>query len=53
MENNKTYKPYNKKTTTTKAEYKPKRGPLSKSMSEDEKATAGIHELSYDFGCRI
>ena len=22
-------------------------------MSEDEKATAGIHELSYDFGCRI
>ena len=32
---------------------KPKRGPLSKLMSEDEKATAGIHELSYDFGCRI
>lgn len=22
-------------------------------MSEDEKASAGIHELSYDFGCRI
>ena len=54
MENNKTFKPYKKKTTTTnKAEYKPKRGPLSKLMSEDEKASAGIHELSYDFGCRI
>ena len=36
-----------------KVEFKPKRGPLSKLMSEDEKATAGIHELSYDFGCRI
>ncbi len=36
-----------------KVEYKPKRGPLSKLMSKDEKATAGIHELSYDFGCRI
>ena len=29
-----------------KVEYKPKRGLLSKLMSEDEKATAGIHELS-------
>lgn len=36
-----------------KVEFKPKRGPLSKLMSEDEKATAGIHELSYDFACRI
>ena len=36
-----------------KVEYKPKRGLLSKLMSEDEKASAGIHELSYDFGCRI
>ena len=33
--------------------YKPKRGPLSKLMSEEEKQNAGIHELSYDFGCRI
>lgn len=33
--------------------YKPKRGPLSKLMTEDEKSKAGIHELSYDFGCRI
>lgn len=30
-----------------------KRGPLSKLMSEEAKATASIHELSYDFGCRI
>lgn len=42
-----------KYSTENKPAYKPKRGPLSKLMSEDEKATAGIHELSYDFGCRI
>ena len=52
---NKEYKKttYKKKETAAKVEYKPKRGPLSKLMSEDEKATAGIHELSYDFACRI
>ena len=33
--------------------YKQRRGPLSKLMSEEEKHKAGIHELSYDFGCRI
>lgn len=33
--------------------YKPKRGKLSPLMNEDEKEKAGIHELSYDFGCRI
>ena len=53
MENNKTYKPYKKKAITAKAEYKPKRGKLSKLMTEEEKQNAGIHELSYDFGCRI
>ena len=42
-----------KYTTEKKPAYKPKRGPLSKLMSEEEKASAGIHELSYDFGCRI
>ena len=42
-----------KYTTEKKPAYKHKRGPLSKLMSEDEKASAGIHELSYDFGCRI
>lgn len=46
-------KEYRKYTTEKKPAYKPKRGPLSKLMSEDEKASAGIHELSYDFGCRI
>ena len=30
-----------------------KRGSLAPLMSEDAKATASIHELSYDFGCRI
>lgn len=30
-----------------------KRGKLAPLMSEDAKATASIHELSYDFGCRI
>ena len=44
---------YKKKAAAAKAEYKPKRGPLSKLMSEEDKAKAGIHELSYDFGCRI
>ena len=51
---NKDYKKStNKKTTAPKVQYKPKRGPLSKLMTEEEKHNAGIHELSYDFGCRI
>lgn len=52
MEGKRPYKTY-KKATAPKAEYKPKRGPLSKLMTEEEKSKAGIHELSYDFGCRI
>ena len=36
-----------------KVEYKPKRGKLAPLMSEEDKQMAGIHELSYDFGCRI
>lgn len=36
-----------------KVEYKPKRGKLAPLMTEEEKQKAGIHELSYDFGCRI
>ena len=35
------------------AKYKPKRGALAPLMKEDEKEKAGIHELSYDFACRI
>ena len=42
-----------KKSETSKAVYKPKRGKLLKLMTEEEKQNAGIHELSYDFGCRI
>ena len=55
MEGKKPYKSYKK--TTVKAEkapaYKPKRGKLAPLMTEEEKSKAGIHELSYDFGCRI
>lgn len=53
MENKKTT--YKKKNTTQKVTYKPKRGKLAPLMTEEEKAKAkaGIHELSYDFGCRI
>jgi four helix bundle protein len=46
-------KPYKKKETTPKVEYKPRRGKLAPLMTEEAKATAGIHELSYDLGCRI
>lgn len=43
----KTYKP------SDKTEYKPKRGKLAPLMKEEEKEKACIHELSYDFACRI
>lgn len=33
--------------------YKPKRGKLAPLMTEEQKQGASIHELSYDFGCRI
>jgi len=33
--------------------YKPKRGKLASLMSEEAKQGASIHELSYDFACRI
>lgn len=38
---------------TEKAQYKPKRGKLAPLMKEEDKQKAGIHELSYDFGCRV
>ena len=54
MEYKKDYKkPYKKKTSASKVEYKPQRGKLAPLMTEDQKKDAGIHELSYDFGCRI
>lgn len=48
-------KGYNKTITKTdsNAVYKPKRGKLAPLMTEEKKQQAGIHELSYDFGCRI
>ena len=49
---NKTYKKTAKSAEKLSA-YKPKRGKLGPLMKEEEKQNAGIHELSYDFGCRI
>ena len=51
MEGN--YSKLYKKKETSKVVYMPKRGKLAPLMSEEEKQNAGIHELSYDFGCRI
>ena len=55
MEYKKEYKkPYKKSYKAEKAPtYKPKRGKLAPLMTEEAKATASIHELSYDFACRI
>ena len=50
----KTYKPYKKYSKADKAPaYKPKRGKLSPLITDEQKQGASIHELSYDFGCRI
>lgn len=47
-------KSYKKWTKSEKsAEYKLKRGKLVPLMSEDAKKDANIHDLSYDFACRI
>lgn len=49
-------KGYNREPLTLNNEpvrYKPKHGALAPLMSEEEKKKAGIHELSYDFACRI
>lgn len=48
-------KKYNKNNWQKKEEksYKQKRGKLAPLMTEEAKSTASIHELSYDFGCRI
>ena len=54
MEEKRAYsKPYKGKGASAKVQYKPKRGKLAPLMKEEEKATASIHELSYDFACRI
>jgi four helix bundle protein len=46
-------KDYNKAEKADVVSFKQKRGKLSPLMSEDEKEKASIHELSYDFACRI
>lgn len=48
-------KAYYKKSFKTEKvpAYKPKRDKLASLMSEEAKQGASIHELSYDFGCRI
>lgn len=46
-------KDYNKTEKVDVVSFKQKRGKLSPLMSEDEKEKASIHELSYDFACRI
>ena len=33
--------------------YKPKRGPLKPLMTEEEKSSAKVEDLAYDFACRI
>lgn len=53
MEGKKNYFKESYKTSEKTPAYNPKRGPLSKLMTEEAKATASIHELSYDFACRI
>lgn len=56
MEYKKSYKKWSNKGKTLNPEpltLNQKRGPLAPLMTEEAKATASIHELSYDFGCRI
>ena len=61
MEYKKSYKKWSNKGKTLNPESltvnqgrpEPKRRRLAPLMTEEAKATASIHELSYDFGCRI
>ncbi len=46
-------KDYNKSEKVDAVPFKQKRGKLSPLMNEDAKEKASIHELSYDFACRI
>lgn len=50
---NKDYKKQGNWQKKEKPVYKPKRGKLSPLMTEEDKQKAGIHDLSYDFACRI
>jgi len=54
MEYKKSYKKWSNKGKTLNREPRTlNRGRLAPLMTEETKATASIHELSYDFACRI
>lgn len=46
------YKRSWQKKETKANDYKPKRGKLAPLMTEEQKSTVNIQELSYDFACR-
>lgn len=50
---NKDYKKQGSWQKKEKPVYKPKRGPLRPLMSEEEKASAKVEDLAYDFACRM
>ena len=53
MENKRYSKKWPGKSTLNREPLTLHRGRLAPLMTEEAKATASIHELSYDFGCRI
>lgn len=56
MEQKKPYKKWNAKGSNPEPltlSHEPRSRHLAPLLSEDAKATVGIHELSYDFACRI
>lgn len=50
---NKDYKKQGNWQKKEKLVYKPKRGPLKPLMTEEEKSSAKVEDLAYDFACRI
>lgn len=50
---NKDYKKTNWKKKESLLSYKPMRGPLKPLMTEEEKSSAKVENLAYDFACRI
>ena len=53
MENKRYSKKWSGKSTLNREPLTLHRGRLAPLMTEEAKVTASIHELSYDFGCRI
>lgn len=50
---NKDYKKQGNWQKKEKPVYKPKRGALKPLMTEEEKSSAKVEDLAYDFACRI